>query len=148
MEQLTQLSEICISYRPTIYPVQELKSSKDVYTVLKQFFPSETIQLQEMFVVMYLNNNNKIIGVYRHSVGCINSTMVDVRLILGTALKSAATAIILAHNHPSGNLSPSEHDKRSTEKVKQGGLLMDIKVIDHIILTAEGYYSFADEWVL
>jgi DNA repair protein RadC len=79
------------------------------------------------------------------SSGGLTGTIVDVRIVLGTALKAAATSIILAHNHPSGNLHPSQEDFNLTKRIKEAAKFMDITVIDHLILTDENYYSFADE---
>ncbi len=87
-------------------------------------------------------------GSYQLSKGGITGTIADVRLILSVALKSLATGLILAHNHPSGNLKPSEADKQITSKIRQAAKLLDIELMDHIIISNEGYYSFMDEGVL
>lgn len=98
---------------------------------------------------MYLNRANRVIGVYKVSVGGITGTVADPRLILSVALKSAATSIILAHNHPSGNLKPSRADLELTTKIKTAAQLMDITVLDHLIVTSdEGFLSFADEGLM
>lgn len=149
MEQL-QVAEITVSYRPAISRKPIISSSLDAYTELKDFFPEELLQLQEMFVVMYLNRANRVIGIYRLSTGGLTGTVADTRLILGTALKVAATAIILAHNHPSGNLRPSRADELLTAKIKEACKYMDINLSDHIIVSANTgeYFSFADEGLL
>ena len=85
---------------------------------------------------------------YQLSKGGIKGTIADVRLILSVALKTLATGLILVHNHPSGNLKPSEADKHITSKIRQAAKLLDIELIDHIIISSEGYYSFMDEGVL
>ncbi len=85
---------------------------------------------------------------YQLSKGGITGTIADVRLILSVALKTLATGLILAHNHPSGNLKPSEADKKITNKIRQAAKLLDIELMDHIIISNEGYYSFMDEGVL
>jgi DNA repair protein RadC len=96
-----------------------------------------------------LNNSNRVIGTQKISKGGINATVVDTRLILGTALKSLSTGIIISHNHPSGNREPSENDKQLTSKLKNACNLLDIKLLDHIIVTPDdGYFSFADESLL
>ena len=98
---------------------------------------------------MLLNNANKVKGIYEVSTGGITGTLVDLRIIFAVVLKSLTTAVILAHNHPSGTLRPSEPDKRLTQKIKKAGELFDIKVLDHLILTPDGnYFSFADEGML
>ena len=104
--------------------------------------------MQEEFKVMLLNRGNKVIGVYEASSGGLTGTVADPRLILAAALKSLAVSIILSHNHPSGNLKPSRADEELTQKIKVAAAYHDIKVMDHIIITSEGYYSFANEGLL
>ena len=103
----------------------------------------------EEFWVIYLRQNNTIIKMQQQSKGGISGTIVDVRLILKDAILNKASAIILAHNHPSGELKPSESDKQITEKIIQSARIMDIKVIDHVIISGTGgYYSFCDEGLI
>ena len=102
----------------------------------------------EEFWIIYLNNSNKVIEQLQLSKGGITGTLVDVRLTLKKALEVGATSIILAHNHPSGTLKPSEADKQLTQKLKTAAQSLDIKVLDHLIVTEKSYFSFADEGVL
>ena len=102
----------------------------------------------EEFWIIYLNNSNKVIDQLQLSKGGITGTLVDVRLALKKALELGATAIILSHNHPSGNLNPSSADKQLTQKLKTAGESLDIKILDHIIVTEKSYFSFADEGML
>jgi len=102
----------------------------------------------EEFWILYLNNANKIIEKVQISKGGITGTLVDVRITLKKALELGATSLILAHNHPSGNLNPSEADKQLTNKLKIAGESLDIKVLDHIIVTEKSYFSFADEGLM
>ncbi|WP_191860574.1 RadC family protein [Hanstruepera ponticola] len=102
----------------------------------------------EEFWIIYLNNSNKVIQKQQLSKGGITGTLVDVRLVLKMALELGATGIILAHNHPSGTLKPSEADKQITQKLKHAGESLDIKVLDHLIITEKAYFSFADENML
>jgi len=102
----------------------------------------------EEFWIVYLNNSNKVIQKNQLSKGGITGTMVDVRLVLKTALEVGATGIILAHNHPSGTLKPSEADKQLTAKLNAASKSLDIKVLDHLIITEKAYFSFADENIL
>ena len=102
----------------------------------------------EEFWIVYLNNSNKVIQKTQLSKGGITGTMVDVRLVLKTALEVGATGIILAHNHPSGTLKPSEADKQLTTKLSVAAKSLDIKVLDHLIITEKAYFSFADENIL
>lgn len=102
----------------------------------------------EEFWIIYLNNSNKVIHKNQLSKGGITGTLVDVRLVLKNALETGATALILVHNHPSGTLKPSEADKQITQKLKSAALSLDIKVLDHLIITEKDYFSFADESLL
>jgi len=102
----------------------------------------------EEFWILYLNNANKIIEMVQISKGGITGTLVDVRITLKKALELGATSLILAHNHPSGNLNPSEADKQLTNKLKIAGESLDIKVLDHLIVTEKSYFSFADEGLM
>ena len=98
---------------------------------------------------MYLNRANKVLGVYVASTGGMTGTVADIRLILGVALKTASTGIMLCHNHPSRYLKPSQTDISLTEKIKEAGKVMDIKLIDHLIITAgDNYFSFMDDGYL
>ena len=101
-----------------------------------------------MFAVIFLNQANKILHYEIVSEGGITGTVADPRIILKKALEYNAVNIIVSHNHPSGNLSPSKADKELTQKLKQAAQLLELKVIDHIIISNEGYYSFADEGIL
>lgn len=127
---------------------QKISSVSDSYKLLKELWNENTIEMQEEFKVMLLNRANKVIGVYEASAGGITGTVADQRLILAAAIKSLAVSIILSHNHPSGNLKPSRADEELTQKIKVAAAYHDIKVIDHIIITSEGYYSFAEEGVI
>jgi DNA repair protein RadC len=104
------------------------------------------LHLQEHFFVAYLNRFNRVLGVLHLSSGGITGTLADIRLIFGTALKAAASGIIISHNHPSGQLKPSQLDKNVTTKIREAGDMLDIKLMDHIIIGYEGkYLSFSDE---
>jgi len=146
MQALTEnVAEIQLSYRPTCRLGPVISSSQDAYEELLKWFPEETISLQERFVALYLNRANRVLGAYLASSGGITGTVADPRLIMTVALKSAAVSIILSHNHPSGNLKASAADIQLTKKIQEAGQLLDIQVVDHLILSYDGYYSFADE---
>jgi DNA repair protein RadC len=134
-----------VDYKPAISDKPIISRSLDAYNVLVNFFPSETLCLQERFVAMYLNRSNRVIGVYHMSTGGITGTVVDVRLLLSVALKTAATGIIIGHNHPSNNLQPSNTDKQLTSKIKEGCSLLDLQLLDHLIITSVGYLSFSEQ---
>lgn len=124
---------------------KQISSSRSVFEVMQPVIG----ELQhEEFWIIYLNNSNKVIQKNQLSKGGITGTLVDVRLVLKTALEVGATGLILAHNHPSGTLRPSEADKQITEKLKTAAQSLDIKVLDHLIITENAYFSFADEGIL
>jgi DNA repair protein RadC len=149
MKKLSNVAEIAVSYKPKNSENPVISTSHEAYKVFLDFFPPETLSLQERFVAMYLNRSNRVIGVYHMSTGGITGTVVDIRLLLSVALKTAATGIILAHNHPSGNLKPSEADKELTSKIKKASEYMDIKLLDHLIIAPEGkYLSFREDGLL
>lgn len=149
MESAIKISEIEVSYRPAIGRKSIITSSLDAYTEIKQFFDADTLALQEQFVVMYLNRANRVIGIYPLSTGGITGTVADLRLIVSVALKTVATSIIMAHNHPSGSLKPSRQDEELTRKIKDACIFLDIKLTDHLILSPENeYFSFADEGLI
>ena len=106
------------------------------------------IELIEQFKVLFLHRSNKVVCLYNVSSEGITGTVADPRLILATALKVNAVSLILAHNHPSGSIKPSRADEELTSKIKHAASYFDIKVLDHIILSKESYYSFADEGLL
>jgi DNA repair protein RadC len=147
----TKVNEISISYTQKIQNDirVNIKSSQDAADYLRRIWNPDTLNIHETFMVIMLNNANYINGFYTLSTGGINSTCVDIRILFAIVLKSLSTSIILAHNHPSGNLNPSEADKKLTQKVVKAGKLFDIKTLDHIILSPENkYFSFADESLL
>ena len=135
------VSEIQLKYKPQ--PLTEtINSAKDIHKLLiNRVYNEETIGYKETFKVLLLNNANKII-----SDGGLTSTIVDVRVIMQTALVSNASAIILTHNHPSGNTRPSSQDDNLTKKIKAACEIMDIRLLDHIIVTPyDSFYSYCDE---
>lgn len=123
----------------------KITSSNSVFELLQ---PVLGELLHEEFWILYLNNANKIIEQFQISKGGITGTLVDVRITLRKALEVGAVSLILAHNHPSGNLNPSEADKQLTRKLKTASESLDIKILDHIIVTEKSYFSFADEGLL
>lgn len=125
----------------------KITSSKDSAELFRKVFNADTFLWSEEFILLCLNNSNKVIGFYKLSSGGITGTVVDVRMVYTIALKSCATSIIVAHNHPSGKLLASDADKTITQKLKQAGDFLDIKLLDHIILTDTGYLSFQDEGI-
>lgn len=141
--------QIKITYRRTRKEfLGKVTSSKDVADFIRRTFKAGTLELQESFITLYLNTANEILGYYNHTVGGINATIADRRLILATALASASVGIIVSHNHPSGNLKPSQADIELTRKLKEGAAVLDINLLDHVIISKNSYYSFADDGIL
>ena len=125
--------------------ITKIQSSKSVFELLQPILG----ELQhEEFWIIYLNNSNKVLHRAQLSKGGITGTLVDVRLVMKQALELGALALILAHNHPSGTLKPSTADKQITQKLKTAGEALDIKVLDHLIITQKEYFSFADEGII
>ncbi len=121
-------------------------SSTDSFNLMCTYFIDKTV---EEFYVIFLNAGNRLLGVDKISNGGITSTVVDCRIIFKKALeRSGVTQLVLAHNHPSGNLTPSEPDKRLTEKIKEGAKLLDFKLLDHIIVASNQFFSFCDNGIL
>ncbi|MCK5815896.1 MAG: DNA repair protein RadC [Flavobacteriaceae bacterium] len=120
----------------------KITSSKSVFEIMQPIIGE---LLHEEFWIIYLNNSNKILQKNQMSKGGLTGTLVDTRLVFKKAMEISATAIILTHNHPSGTLVPSNADKQLTQKLKRAGETLDVKVLDHLIITNSGYYSFADE---
>jgi DNA repair protein RadC len=143
-----KLAEITVSYKPNTEDSPVVGSATGAVLVLRELFNSDTLELREEAICLYLNRANHLLGWYRISSGGITGTVIDIRLILSVALKTAASALVLAHNHPSGNLVPSLQDREVTQKLKEASRLMDIQLLDHLILSKVGYYSFADDGLI
>ncbi len=134
--------ELAIKKEEEIFTREIISSGKDVKDYLRKRLQHES---REHFMVIYLNRRNRVICHEVISLGGISGTIVDTRVILKRAIEENASSIILSHNHPSGNCRPSGQDKILTEKIKSAASFFDIAVVDHIIVSDEGYYSFADE---
>ena len=143
-----KVSEIKISYMSEVDEKIKVMGSSEVYQVLKANWDLDTIELQEEFKILLLNQGNQVLGIKSMFKGGINTCSIDVRLIMGMALKANASALVITHNHPSGNLNASESDKRITSKIKECCELFDIRLLDHIIMAKNSYLSFADEGIL
>ncbi|OFY36269.1 MAG: hypothetical protein A2W91_05585 [Bacteroidetes bacterium GWF2_38_335] len=127
--------------------IRKISSSRDAYQVFKDIWSGQMDTREEMMFLL-LDRSNNVLGYHILSMGGITGTVADLRLLFSVALKSLATSVILAHNHPSGNLSPSEQDITLTRKIKEAGQIMDIQLLDHLIMTRDAYYSFADEGII
>jgi DNA repair protein RadC len=145
-----QVAEVELVYKTKVKPSQRPKitSSVDAYEILQKIWNRDKIELVEEFKVLLLNRSNKVLGVLDASSGGITGTVADPRIILTAAIKANAVGIVLSHNHPSGSLKPSRADEDLTVKIREAARFLDMTVLDHIIITSEGYYSFADEGLL
>lgn len=146
---MTKIPEIVISvkYKKKV-PYDQmytLVNSDSTANLLRQLYDKNTIEWREEMILLCLNRANKVLGSYKLSVGGLSQTVVDPRVILTVALNTGACNIILSHNHPSGNVSPSEADLSMTKRIKSAADLFDIKILDHVIITADSYYSMCDE---
>ena len=141
--------EITINYKPNlkVSEMKQLNSSEEVAILLQSIWSDKLQYIEETYLLL-LNRTNHILGYLKLSSGVTAATIVDVKMIFQTALKTNSHGIILAHNHPSSNLKPSTCDIELTKKIREAGKLMEIILLDHIILTSESYYSFADEQML
>lgn len=125
--------------------IHQIKCSHDVAGI---FQPLLSDLPHEEFWVLFLNRSNRVIDRMKLSQGGISGTVTDVRIIMKKAVEYLASGIIVCHNHPSGNLSPSESDSKITQKIKDAGNLLEIQLLDHIIISDKDYYSFADNGML
>lgn len=144
------LNEIRITYRRHALDIDTkvIKSSDDAQTVFRTLWPEGSLDHRESFYALYLSRANQILSYYRISEGGLAGTVADVKLIFQTALSCNAASVIVAHNHPSGNLKPSTADEQLTQKIRQAGQVLELPLIDHLIIASEGCYSFADQGLL
>ncbi|CAN5517379.1 JAB domain-containing protein [soil metagenome] len=145
-----QVAEIQLSYKTDLLPSQmpQIERSRSAYDILFHSWDPSKLEFIEQFKVLLLNRANKVLGMFEVSSGCLTGTVADPKLIFAAAIKANACGLILSHNHPSGNLKPSQADIDLTKKMKGGGKFLEIQILDHIIVTKEGYFSFADEGLL
>jgi DNA repair protein RadC len=143
----SSLELVSLKKEKSDFPRCKVTSSKDASDYIRQFFYDD-IEIFESFFILLLNRANNTIGYAKISQGGIAGTVVDVRIIAKYAIESLCSGVILAHNHPSGNNQPSKEDINITQKIKEALKLFDVTVLDHVILTADNYYSMADEGVL
>lgn len=146
----SSVSEIEVYYKRQVayHDMEKIASSEDAVVYLRKYWSKKKMDHVELFMVIYLNRSNRIMGWSRISVGGQAGTIVDPKVIFQIALKANSSSIILAHNHPSGNTKPSENDIRLTTKMENAGKFLDLPILDHIILTSEEFFSFADEGFL
>ena len=153
MNLFTQnISEISVSYKNSVKASErpKISCSRDASEIMRNYMNDGNLQMEhrEYFFVLLMNRANKVLGVSTISMGGMSGTVADPKIIFQVALKVSAASIILCHNHPSGNIKPSESDIRLTQKIKKAGSFLDLPCIDHIIITEDSYFSFADEGLL
>lgn len=148
-EPVLRVSEIDITYQPAIKPSERfaVSCSADADKVFRKIW-SQPLELRECFYALFLNRANKVLGYYLVSIGGLTGTVVDVRTVFQAALKANACSVIFAHNHPSGNMQPSDADIQLTRKLKEAGKILEITVLDHLVILPEEYCSIADEGLL
>ena len=141
------LNELSITYTKKLFSNTSITNSKAANSLIREMYQhtSSEVELKEYFFIVLLNRANEVIGYHKLSEGGICATLVDIRIAFATALKSLAVGMLLVHNHPSGNLKPSQQDIKLTKDFCKAGDLLEIKILDHLIISVEGYYSFADE---
>jgi len=151
MEANNYIPEITIEVKVNRVGKQKFKvmTSGMAYEILKMIYDEGTIEWREEMILLCLNRSNTVIGYYKVSTGGVSGTVVDPKVIFTLALNTpGTTGIILSHNHPSGNTKPSDNDIKITNRIKQCGVLLEIALLDHLIITSEGYISFSDEGIL
>ena len=138
--------EVEINYKRPLYNSTKLISNaEDAEKILRTFLDKNKIDLKEYFLVILLSNSNRVLGISQVAVGSTKGVIINTKEIFQLVLKSNATAIIIAHNHPSGKLTISESDKKQTQRLKKIAEIMEVNVLDHIIITSESYTSFVNE---
>lgn len=144
---LLTVAEVTLSYRPTIKPSQRPKitSAAQAYHIFLEHWNQDKIYLSEQFYMLLLNVRGSVLGIIELSSGGISGTVVDLKLIFATALKACSNSIIIAHNHPSGDVMPSEEDIRITKRILAAGEILGIQLADHLIITPEKFLSMANE---
>lgn len=148
MKQNTQVAELLVSYSPHIVSAQKISNSRESYSLITNYWNLDIIEMLEEVKVILLNKANKVLGIFDLSKGGICSSIIDVKIVLSIALKTLASGIIIVHNHPSGNLAPSKADIDITQKLKSACKIIELVLLDHLIISKEDYFSFADDGLL
>ena len=146
-KQTYEISEIELRYNPVIPAIKKprIKCSQDAHKQFLVLMDRTQFNIKEEAAVLFVNRSKRVIGGYKVSSGGIAGTVVDIRIILGMALKCLASGFILAHSHPSGDLSPSKQDLDLTVRLMEAGKLMEIQLLDHLIITENAYLSMAED---
>ena len=150
-QQLFTIAEVSLVYRTKVKASDrpKVKCSLDAVKIFMDNWDVDTIEFFEEFKLLLMNRSNAVLGIFAVSKGGLSGTVTDVRLIYQAAIKANASGILVCHNHPSGNLNPSESDTKITQKIKEAGNLLDIQLVDHLIITTDGeYFSYADQGLI
>lgn len=142
------VSEISVSYSPTYKRKIKITDAYSAEKTLRKMWDAQLMNIQEQFCVLFLNNANEVVGFRCISTGTLTASLIDLRILFGLACKSLSSGIIIAHNHPSGNLSVSDADIEVTNKIKRASEMLDIKLLDHVILTKNHFVSLAQEGLI
>lgn len=146
---LPAVNEVSLIYvRPHIAELPKVTKSTDAAELFRSVYPEGVMDHRELFYTMFLNANNSVLAIAKVSEGSLTATVADVRIVFVMALKLQATALIICHNHPSGQLKASPQDQQLTKRMVEAGKFLDIQILDHLIITSEGYLSFADEGMM
>jgi len=148
MKYTSTINRVTLKKESSNFMKVKISSSKDASDVIHQFYTDDDIELFESFFILLLNRANTTIGYAKISQGGVAGTVVDPKIVAKYALDGLASGIILAHNHPSGELRASEADKTTTHKLTKGLKFLEIEVIDHLILSKDGYLSMKDEGII
>ncbi|PVX46167.1 RadC-like JAB domain-containing protein [Flavobacterium sp. 103] len=143
-----EVAEIKVSYSNTNLERIKVTNSQILYSLVLKQWNQDLIEFQEEVKIILLNRAQIVLGIYELSKGGVSGTVVDIKIILGIALKCNASSIVIVHNHPSGSLEPSQPDKLITQRLKEASKILDLNLLDHLIITKEGYYSFSDNGIL
>lgn len=148
--QLLKVCEVQITYKPNFNPTDrpQISSSKQCYNILMQHWNLGLINFLEEFKIVLLSRSNRVLGLVDISMGGVSGTYIDPKIVFVAALKANASGLILVHNHPSGNLRPSEADIKLTQKIKDGAKLLEIEIHDHLIISENSYCSMADDGII
>ncbi|MBL4709502.1 MAG: JAB domain-containing protein [Flavobacteriales bacterium] len=150
LEKCNSLQEIKLSYKRSIKFEERFKirESHDIHRYAKSIWNQDSLEFQESFYVLYLDRQNSVLGWINLAKGGLTQVCVDKKILLATALKVLCSSIIILHNHPSGNLKPSQADINLTNGLLSACNLLDIVLLDHVIISTEGFFSFADEGLI
>ncbi len=150
LQNLNKVAEVQLTYKPNykITETPKITTSKETYQLLMNYWDMGRLEFLEEFKIILLNRRNRTLGIINLSMGGFAGVVVDSKVIFAAALTACASGIVLAHNHPSGEVQPSHHDIELTKRLVEGGSILDLAVLDHLIISNDRYYSFSDNGIL